>query len=564
MLKKKNMRLGDLLVQVGKITEQQLLYALKVQKRIKKKIGEVLIELGYVTTKDIIEVLEFQLGIPHVDLEKYYIDPEIPHLISEEFARKNRLIPIKKNTKELIVAMSDPLDIITIEDLEIMTNMEIKPVIATEQDIEKAINQYYSQKTVEKAVEDFKKEFNLTKEEIDQELLREINNAPVVRLVNSIIMQASQNNASDIHIEPYEDILRIRFRIDGDLHEVMRPAKQTHGAIVTRIKIMGKMNIAERRLPQDGRVEMEMNGKELDLRISTIPTIYGEKVVIRILDRSNFVKKKNELGFTSHNLERFNQIVKSNNGIILVTGPTGSGKSATLYSILTELNDINKNIITIEDPVEYRMDGINQMQVNVKANLTFANGLRATLRQDPDIIMVGEIRDEETAEISIRAAITGHLVLSTLHTNSAPATISRLLDMGVEPYLVASSVVGVVAQRLVKKICPDCKTPYVPNDDEMNMLGISKEEAENIVIYKGKGCSYCNNTGYRGRTAIHEIMIIDKNIRKMIIDKAYNDEIKDYAVKTGMTTLQQNCRELILSGVTTLDEFLKAAYSIEG
>jgi len=560
MVLEKPMRLGDLLLQVGKITEEQLFNALKVQKDMKKKIGEVLIELGYVTNKDIIEVLEFQLGIPHVDLEKYYIDPEIPNFVSEEFAKRNVLIPIKKNGKELIVAMSDPLNIIVIEDMKLMTGLDIKPVIATEQDIIKTINQYYSKKTVEKAVEDFKKEFNLSKEEIDQELLNEINNAPVVRMVNSIIVQASQSKASDIHIEPYEDHLRIRFRIDGDLHEVMRPAKQTHGAIITRIKIMGKMNIAERRVPQDGRIEMDIDGKNFDLRISTIPTIYGEKAAIRLVDRSNFLKPKEELGFTQGNLNRFSNIVKSTNGIILVTGPTGSGKSTTLYTILSELNNSNKNIITVEDPVEYRMEGINQIQVNTKAGLTFSNGLRSILRQDPDIIMVGEIRDTETAEIAIRAAITGHLVLSTLHTNSASATIDRLLDMNIQPYLVASSIVGIVAQRLVKKICNSCREEYIPDKDERIILG----DYEIPKLYKGRGCSYCSQRGYKGRTAIHEVLYVDKEVRKMIIESKSIDDIKDYAISQGMTTLRDNCKELVLSGVTTLEEFLKVAYSIEG
>ncbi len=555
-------RLGDLLLETGLITQNQLNHVLQIQKSTGKKLGELFIDEGILTEEQIIEVLEFQFGIPHMDLDKYYIDPDISKLIPESLARKYILIPIRKEKKRLMVAMADPLNILAIDDVRIATGYEVDPIISSKKDILNAIDQYYGKENAERAIEDFKKNYNLDNiSELDEEIINEINNAPVVRLVNSIIKQAINARASDIHIEPFEDILRIRFRIDGDLQEVMRPAKQTHGAIVTRIKIMAKMNIAERRLPQDGRVEMESGGKELDLRISTIPTIYGEKVVMRILDRSNFLKDRSQLGFYSENLKRFDEVIKNNNGIILVTGPTGSGKSTTLYTILSEINKTNNNIITVEDPVEYRMHGINQVQVNSKAGLTFASGLKSMLRQDPDIIMVGEIRDGETAEMSIRAAVTGHLVLSTLHTNSAPATINRLLDMGIEAYLVASTVVGVVAQRLVKKICPSCKEAYKPDNNQLSLLGV---ESNISVLYKGKGCSHCGHTGYKGRGAIHEIMIVDKKIRKMIIDSVNNDTIKDYAIKEGMITLQQNCRELVISGETTVEEFLKVAYSLEG
>ena len=447
------LRLGDLLVEVGKITNEQLNFALDVQKENRKKLGEVLQELGFITNNEIIEVLEFQMGIPHVDLDKYYIDPEVISLISEEFARNNNLIAIKKQDNKLIVAMEDPMNIIVINDLEIITGFEVEPRISTPDGIQNALNQYYSKKTAEKAVEEFTKEFSIDEETIDQNLLREINKAPVVRLVNTIILQASQSKSSDIHIEPEEEYLRIRFRIDGDLQDIMKPAKQTHGAIVTRIKIMAKMNIAERRLPQDGRIETEVNGKKLDLRVSTIPTIYGEKVVIRMVDRTSFLIKKEELGFLPEDLQMFSKMLKSTNGIIYVTGPTGSGKSTTLYAMLNEVNDSKKNILTIEDPVEYRMKGVVQSQVNMKAGYDFANGLRSMLRQDPDIIMVGEIRDGETATIATRAAITGHLVLTTLHTNNSVSTINRLIDMGIKPYIVASTTVAIIAQTLVKKVC---------------------------------------------------------------------------------------------------------------
>jgi type IV pilus assembly protein PilB len=559
---RKNIRLGELLIQIGKVTEEQLKEAIEAQSVRGKRLGEVLIDLGYIKGKEMNDVLEYQLGIPHIDLERHYIEPEIPHITEESFARDNILIPVKVTDNELMVAMNDPFNIIAINDMQKMTELTVKPVISTKQDILNAIAKHYGEKDVEKAVEDFKREFEVNDEAIDKNLLNEINNAPIVRLVNSIILQAIQQKASDIHIEPGEGVLRIRYRIDGDLREVMKPAKQTHGAIVARIKIMASMDIAERRVPQDGRIEFKLDKQEYDLRISSTPTIYGEKIVIRILDRSNFLKDKSDLGFSEINMRLFDKLIKSNNGIILLTGPTGSGKSTTLYTILSEINDTKRNILTIEDPVEYKVAGINQMQVNSKAGLNFATGLRSMLRQDPDIIMVGEIRDSETAEIAIRAAITGHLVLSTLHTNSAPATIDRLIDMDIAPYLVASSITGIIAQRLVKVICPMCKESYKPDETELKILGLPGDS--DADLYRGKGCSYCSETGYRGRTAIHEIMLMDRTLRNMVIHASGADEIKDYALSAGMTTLRSNALELVLNGTTTLDEYTKVAYSIGG
>lgn len=556
----KRKRLGDLLVDAGLITQEQLMEALKLQKTLDKKLGEVLIDKGFVTENQIIEVLEFQLGIPHMDLDKHYIDPEIPKLISENLARRHMLIPIKKERGRLLVAMANPLNIYAIDDVKIATGLEVEPVISTRQGILNAIDGYYGKQSAEKAIEDFKKQYDVDNiSELDEDTLNEINNAPVVRLVNSIIKQAVKANASDIHIEPFEKDIRVRFRIDGDLQEIMTPAKSTHSAIVTRIKIMGKMNIAEKRIPQDGRVEMIVDGRDIDLRISILPTVYGEKIVLRLLDRSNFLKSKEELGFTEKNLKLFDSIIKNPNGIILVTGPTGSGKTTTLYTVLKELNSINKNIITVEDPVEYRLHGINQVPVNIKAGLTFANALRSILRQDPDVVMIGEIRDSETAQIAVRAAITGHLVLSTMHTNDTASTVVRLIDMRIEPYLVSSSVVGIVAQRLVRKICNDCKTKYIPNDTEKRLLNIH----DNIVLYKGKGCSFCNHTGYKGRIAIHEIMPIDKELRLQIDNRENTDTLRDTAMKKGTISLRENCRELVLKGITTVDELLKVTYSLD-
>lgn len=555
-----NMKLGDLLVSVGKITHEQLQEALKEQRISDKKLGEILVEKGFATELDIIQVLEFQLGIPHIDLKKYFIDPQIPKLISENLARRHLLIPIKKDRGKLVVAMADPLNIFAIDDVKMATGLEIEPAISTKENIENTIEYYYGKESAEKAIEDFKKQYHVQSlEDINEDILNEIDNAPVVRLVNSIIRQAIKERASDIHIEPFENRVRIRFRIDGELQDIMTPSKSTHSAIITRLKIMGKMNIAEKRLPQDGRIEVSIDNRDIDMRISVLPTVYGEKVVIRLLDRSNFLLNKFQLGFTEANLERFNKVIKNPHGIILVTGPTGSGKTTTLYTILKELNTINKNIITVEDPVEYRLYGINQVQVNNKAGLTFASGLRSILRQDPDIIMIGEIRDTETAKIAVRSAITGHLVISTLHTNDAPSVIIRLKDMGIEPYLISNSLVGVVAQRLVRKVCTNCKTEYLPNAMEQETLNISKD----TVLYKGKGCSHCYNTGYKGRTAIHEILTVDGKIREMIDNIESLDEINKKAIEKGMVTLRENCKQLVLDGITTIEELLRITYTLE-
>ncbi len=556
----KRRRLGDLLVDSGLITSDQLMEALRLQKTLDKKLGEVLIEKDFVTENQIIEVLEFQLGIPHMDLDKHFIDPEIPKLISENLARRHILIPIKKERGRIVVAMIDPLNIFAIDDVKIATGLEVEPVISTRQGILNAIDGYYGKQSAEKAIEDFKKQYHVDDmTDLDEEILSEINNAPVVRLINSIIKQSVKAKASDIHIEPFEHEIRVRFRVDGDLQEVMAPARSTHSAIVTRIKIMGNMDIAEKRTPQDGRVEMIIDGKDIDLRISVLPTVYGEKIVIRLLDRSNFLLSKEELGFSQDNIILFNSIIKNPNGIILVTGPTGSGKSTTLYTMLRELNEINKNIITVEDPVEYRLHGINQVPVNPKAGLTFASSLRSMLRQDPDIIMIGEIRDSETAKIAVRAAITGHLVLSTMHTNDTASTVVRLVDMGVQSYLVSSAVVGVIAQRLVRRICEGCKTEYLPNESEKKILGIE----ENKYLYKGKGCAYCNSTGFKGRTAIHEIMPINRKLRVQIDNQESTDKIRETTIENGTITLRENCKQLVLKGITSLEELLRVTYSID-
>ncbi|HHW56719.1 MAG TPA: type II secretion system ATPase GspE [Clostridia bacterium] len=556
MAKKK---LGELLLEVGIITEEQLKQAIEIHNKTGEKLGKILTKLGYVTENQILEVLEFQLGIPHVDLQKYYIDPEVAKLIPESVAKRYTIIPIKKDEDGILVAMADPLNIFALDDVRIITKQNVKPLIASESSILKAIDRIYGREQAEKAVQDFKREFQSeVQQEIPNEILEEVQNAPAVRFVNSIIEQAIKNRASDIHIEPTEKDLRIRFRIDGQLTEAMRTIKSTHAPVVTRVKIMANMNIAERRLPQDGRFDFTSGGKNIDVRVSSLPTVFGEKLVLRLLDKENFIMTKDQLGFEEEDLVLFDKLIKRPNGIVLLTGPTGSGKTTTLYAMLKELNKPNVNIITVEDPVEYSLEGINQVQVNEKAGLTFAAALRSILRQDPDIIMIGEIRDTETAEIAIRSAITGHLVLSTLHTNDAAGAVTRLIDMGIEPYLVASSVVGVIAQRLARKICDNCKISYKASKEEKEILGISEDE--DITLYKGKGCPVCNKTGYRGRIPIYEMMTIISDIRELINAKVSSDVIETQAVKNGMKTLRESAKRLILQGKTTVEEMLRLTY----
>ncbi len=557
-----NKKLGQILLEAGYITAAQLDYILDLQKSTGKKIGDLFVEEGLVDERAINRVLQYQLKMPIIDFGKEEIDPKVPRLISETLARKHVLIPVKREGNSLVVAMADPMNLYSIDDVNIATGLIVKPAIATKREILNAIDQYYGRESTEKAVEDFYKEYNLNDIndiDLDIDLESDISNAPVVRLVNSIFEYGLKSKASDIHIEPLEKILRIRFRIDGQLHEIMNSSKTVHSAVVTRIKIMGKMDIAEKRLPQDGRVEMQIGDHSVDLRISVLPTVYGEKVVIRLLDRRGVILNKSQLGFSDANMALFEKIIQNSTGMILVTGPTGSGKTTTLYSILKEFNEVSRNIITVEDPVEYRLDGINQVQVNNKAGLTFANGLRSILRQDPDIIMIGEIRDSETAEIAVRAAITGHLVLSTIHTNDAASTITRLIDMGIERYLVSSAVVGVIAQRLVRKICSNCKVSYTPSKSEAELLRINSGS----VLYKGEGCSLCNHSGYKGRTSIHEVIIMTKELRELVDYGESLDKIREISRVSGTTSLTENCRDMVLKGITTSEEMLKVAYSLD-
>jgi len=557
-MQKTTLKIGEILLYSGKIDSQQLKIALQEQEISGKKIGEILEEKGWVTSDDIVEVLEYQLGFPRVDLSKYEVNEKVVNILPEQIVRKYILIPIDKHEDKLVIAMADPLNFYAVDDVKLYTKMDLETVIATQSDIEALIDKYYTAGVSKRVLQEFDSVNNQYDDEYVEKEQAEVASAPIVRLINTLFEQALKMRASDIHLEPGIEDIRVRFRIDGDLTEIMRIPRFNLSAIVTRIKILGKMNIAEKRIPQDGRVESIINGKPIDMRISSLPTVYGEKIVIRLLDKESFNFTKEKLGFTEYELTKFDKILSQPYGMILVTGPTGSGKTTTLYTVLKELNTVEKNIITVEDPVEYKLEGINQVQVNVKAGLTFASGLRSILRQDPDIIMVGEIRDSETAEIAVRAAITGHLVLSTLHTNDSPSTIARLIDMGIEPYMVSSSVIGVVSQRLVKLLCPKCKESYIASETQKRMLGV---EDESLVLHKPVGCNSCNK-GYKGRAAVHEIMPINEEMRRLIDLNSNTDKLREQAIKDGMTTLLQSAVSLAKNGQTSYEEVMRVGFTL--
>jgi len=560
---KTNLKIGQALLEGKIITEQQLNDALKEQTKTGKKLGTILIEKGYISDVDFFKTLANRLKTVYVDLDKMQLDTEIVKLIPQEFARKNCLIAVDLIENNLIVAMSDPLNFYVIEDLRFITNTDIKTVIAPERIIQKAIDIFYAGLSSNEAANEVNKEFSSgsgSQTNAENENDERVDSAPVVKLVNSIIWQAIKTGASDIHIEPSKTDTLVRMRVDGHLRVVLKLDIAAHASVITRLKIMSSMNIAERRIPQDGRCEIELENKLVDMRVSTIPTVYGEKAVIRILSNpyNSVVKSKQSLGFSEKNMALFEKLIKISHGIVLVTGPTGSGKSSTLYTIINEIMSPDINIVTIEDPVEFKIDGANQVQINTKAGLTFASGLRSILRQDPDVIMVGEIRDNETAAIAVRAAITGHLVLSTIHTNDAASTIDRLVDMGILPFLVASSVTSIIAQRLVRKICPHCKEKYTSTESENEILELDKS----VTLYKGRGCSRCDGTGYKGRTAIHEIILIDDTLRKMITSRADAGSILEYAISNGTTTLKQDMIQRVLKGDSTVTELIKATYTL--
>lgn len=557
---KKLAKLGEILILMRVISHEQLIESLSEQVASGKKLGEIIVQKGFASEMNIIKALSYQTGIDIINLDNYSISIDAPKKISEKLARRTNSIPVNIIENKLLVAMVDPLNIFDIEDIELESGMKVEVGFALRSQIIDAIDKYMSSRNTELAAREINVNNTLdepnTLNNTDDEM---VNNSPVVRLVNSLIKQAVKSDASDIHIEPFENKLRVRFRIDGDLREILSISNNSHSAIVTRIKVMSGMNIAEKRLPQDGRIEMIVDSAAIDMRIAILPTVYGEKIVIRLLNRGNFLKSKAELGFTENNLKLFDSIIEAPNGIILISGPTGSGKTTTLYAYLNELNKISKNIITVEDPVEYKIEGINQVQVNSKIGLSFANGLRSILRQDPDIIMIGEIRDIETAEIAVRAAITGHLVISTIHTNDATSSIIRLQDMGIKSFLIAASLKGVIAQRLVKKICSNCKIEYIASEYEKNLLGINESAP---ILFRGMGCPKCYHTGYSGRIAIHEIMKVDKTARNLIYQGSSADELTQIAIKGGMTTLEDNCRALVLDGVITFEEYSQVVFKL--
>lgn len=551
-------RLGDILVMAGKITPYQLNQALNAQKILGKKLGEVLIDEGIVSENDIIDAITTQTGIEKIDLNNVIFDKKAIKLLPQSLCDKYNLVPFGFDGESIKIALEDPLNIFAIDDVSISTGLNVKSYISYKKDIYKFIQINYSSEEVNKAAEELSKESLESKVEVlNIEEISDVKNAPVVKMIEQLFRNSIEMRASDIHIEPYEKEVRIRYRIDGKLTTVNTLAVESLGPLITRIKILANLNIAERRIPQDGRIITKIGQDEVDLRVSILPVVNGEKVVIRILTRDSYKVGKEELGINKENLKKLNNIISNPNGIVLVTGPTGSGKSTTLYSILSELNKNDINIVTIEDPVEYTLNGINQVNVNSKTGLTFASGLRSILRQDPDVVMIGEIRDEETAQIAIKAAITGHLVLSTLHTNDAPSTITRLLDMGIEPYLVATSISGIIAQRLVRKICNYCKEEYIASDYEKSIFNIDTNTE--LKLSRGKGCGHCNNSGYNGRIGIYEIMEITREHRNFINDSKNSDILRDISIKNGMTTLEEECKELVLKGVTTLEELATIA-----
>lgn len=561
-----NKRIGDILIEQGLISPQQLKEALEMQKSGNKKLlGEIFVEIGAIDREELYGILQYIYESEYIDLSNYVIDPEVISLISEKAALRFKLIPISKNDDELIIAMANPLDVYAIDFVRDHTKIKkIKTLLASEEDVLNAITNYYELGEYDDIIERLGEEivFKEEEEEEDSKKLEAISKeAPIIQLVNMLIVQGVKDRASDIHIEPSKIGILVRFRVDGMLHDIRTLPNTIKSAVISRVKILAKMDIAERRLPQDGRFQVKFGTREVDLRVSTIPTVLGEKVVLRLLDKSKGLIKLEQLGFIPEQLKEFKSIISKSYGIILITGPTGSGKTTTLYAALNEVNSKDKNIITVEDPVEYKLDRINQIQIKPKINLTFANTLRSILRQDPDIIMVGEIRDSETAQIAVQAALTGHLVFSTLHTNDAASALTRLIDMDIETFLISSSVIGVIAQRLVRVICEKCKEEYTPGKNVLSGLNI-KDGSNNdgkIKLYRGTGCSFCKNTGYFGRTSIYELVVLDEEIRALIISKASSNIIKDTAIKKGMKTLKDSGLEKVMQGVTTLEEVIRVA-----
>ena len=563
-------RLGDLLVREGLIDNEQLARALQEQKGSNDKLGSILVKLSFVTEENLIAFLSRQYGIQSITLSQLDIDPDILKLVPEQIARKYEVLPVKLQGNTLTLAMGDPTNVFALDDVGFMTNLQVIPAVASQAAIRQAIDRSYDSKgggiadivsEMEGAAADVElvegdEEAAASKVDVF-ELKESADEAPVVRLINMILVDAIRRGASDIHLEPYEKVFRVRFRVDGVLHEIMTPPKRLEAALTSRVKIMASLDIAERRLPQDGRIKLRFNQREIDFRVSTLPTIYGEKTVMRILDKDSLQLDLTMLGFDSWSLEQFTKAIHNPYGMILITGPTGSGKTTTLYSAIHTINSPDINIMTAEDPVEYNLRGVNQVQINEEIGRTFAAALRAFLRQDPDVILVGETRDLETAQIGIRAALTGHLVLTTLHTNDCPSTVARLLDMGIPPFLVSSSLTLILAQRLGRKVCKDCKQPYDADEEILVPYGHIPQGLGKISFYKGKGCATCNFTGMKGRIAIYEVMPVNQDIRDLIIRNAPAVEIGEAAQRQGMRTLRQNALQKVIDGGMTIEEVLR-------
>jgi type IV pilus assembly protein PilB len=562
-------RLGRLLCNAGILTEEQLQKALLDQKKEGGRLGTALVKLGFIAEDKLLQFLSRQYGIPSIDLNTIEIEEAIIKLIPTEVIQKYHVVPVKRAGAVLSVAMVDPTDMFAVDDIKFMTGYEVVPLVASEGAIGKAINKYYDQaqsmQTVLQNIEADEENLNVIEEQDDQlsvgELKEAVDEAPVVKLVNLLLTEAIKKGASDIHIEAYEKKFRVRYRLDGSLYEAMAPPMKLKAALTSRLKIMANLDIAERRLPQDGRIKLKTKDKEVDLRVSTLPCLFGEKIVMRILDKSNLTLDLTKLGFEPSALEHFLKAVTCPYGMVLVTGPTGSGKTTTLYSAMHYINTEDINIMTAEDPVEYNLMGVNQVQMKEDIGLNFAAALRSFLRQDPDVVMVGEIRDFETAEISVKAALTGHLVLSTLHTNDAPSTVNRLLNMGIEPFLVASSVILILAQRLVRKICTECKEVEKVPPKTLVDLGFTPDEAREAVCYRGKGCPNCSDTGYRGRIALYEVMPVGEELRELILQGVSADELKKRAISLGMRSLRMSGLQKIKEGMSSIEEVVNTTFA---
>ncbi len=555
----KKLKLGEILLKHTRLTEKQLEDALVAQREKGSKLGDILIEKGYLSPEEIQKALSVQLGVTfYQEIPADQIDPTLVTKIPINYAKENEVIPILRDGSRVIVAMTNPLHQTVIDDLRIILKAQIQPVIASTIKIQDAINRVYEKKE-QRAIEGIEEGMDLSYDlEEPEDLLDASDEAPIIRLVNSLLFRAVKERASDIHIEPQEREVVVRFRIDGILYDVYKAPKAFQNSVATRVKVMGELNIAEKRLPQDGRIRIKIAGKDIDIRLSTIPTTHGERIVMRLADKSNVILNLKDLGFEGDVQHSLETLIHKNHGIILVTGPTGSGKTATLYACIANLNSVERNIMTVEDPVEYQIKGIGQTPINPKINLTFAAALRSILRQDPDVVMIGEIRDLETAEIAIQASLTGHLVLSTLHTNDAPGAVTRLVDMGVQPFLVSSSMLGVIGQRLIRRICKDCRQEYTPTADELKEIGIPSQMISGKKIYKATGCDKCMKTGYAGRTSIKELFLIDDEIRQLILTGTDSTTLKKKATQKGMKSIRDDGILKVLQGITTIEEILTA------